>query len=107
VIARIWRGAVRAEDGDEYVAYLENTGVSGYASTPGNRGVWMLRRDEGDRTQFLMFTLWDSMDSVKGFAGDDPEVAVYYPEDDRFLVEREDIVRHYEVARHVAPESPS
>jgi heme-degrading monooxygenase HmoA len=99
VIARIWRGAVRSEDGDTYVDYLEDTGVKGYASTRGNRGVWMLRREEGDRTQFLMFTLWDSMDSVKAFAGEDPEKAVYYPEDDRFLVEREDIVRHYEVVR--------
>jgi heme-degrading monooxygenase HmoA len=105
MIARIWRGAVRSEDGDAYVEYLEETGVKEYAQTPGNRGVWMLRRDEGDRTQFLMFTLWDSMDAVKGFAGDEPETAVYYPEDDRFLVEREDVVRHYEVARHVVAKS--
>jgi heme-degrading monooxygenase HmoA len=102
VIARIWRGAVRAQDRDAYVDYLDQTGMKEYAETPGNRGVWMLRRDEGDRTEFVMFTLWDSMDAVKGFAGGEPETAVFYPEDDRFLVERENIVRHYEVARVVA-----
>jgi hypothetical protein len=48
-----------------------------------------------------MFTLWDSMDAVKAFAGDRPEVAVYYPEDDRYLVERGEFVSHYEVAAHL------
>jgi len=44
VIARIWRGAVRAEDGDAYVAYIEATGLREYRATPGNRGAWLLRR---------------------------------------------------------------
>ena len=57
----------------------------------------MLRRDEGERSEFVMVTLWDSMDAVKGFAGDDPDKAVYYPEDDRFLVERDLTVRHFQV----------
>jgi hypothetical protein len=38
------------------------------------------------------------MDAVKAFAGDDPERAVFYPEDDRFLIERDLTVAHYEVA---------
>ena len=47
MIARIWQGAVRAADGNAYASYMEGTGVAGYAKTPGNRGVWMLRRDTG------------------------------------------------------------
>ena len=70
MIARIWKGSVRQEDGDAYAQYLHATGVAGYKSTPGNRGVWMLRRDVGDTTEFMMFTLWESLDAVKGFAGD-------------------------------------
>jgi heme-degrading monooxygenase HmoA len=61
----------------------------------------MLRRDVDDQTEFVMFTLWDSMDAVKAFAGDQPEVAVYYPEDDRYLIERGEFVSHYEVAAHL------
>ena len=45
MIARIWKGAVRKQDGDAYADYMQKTGIAGYASTPGNRGVWMLRRD--------------------------------------------------------------
>jgi heme-degrading monooxygenase HmoA len=101
VIARIWRGAVHRSDGDAYAAYLSRTGVEGYVHTPGNRGVWMLRRELGELTEFVMFTLWESLDAVKAFAGDDYETAVFYPEDDRFLVERDLTATHYEVEEEI------
>jgi heme-degrading monooxygenase HmoA len=104
MIARIWRGAVRRRDGDAYAEYMRQTGVPSYAGTPGKRGVWMLRRDVDDRTEFVMFTLWDSLDAVKGFAGEDYETAVFYPEDDRFLVERDLTSTHYEVDTHRPPD---
>jgi heme-degrading monooxygenase HmoA len=97
----MWRGTVAQSDGDTYAQYMRDTGIAEYARTEGNRGVWMLRRDIGDKTEFVMFTLWDSMDAVKQFAGDQPEVAVYYPEDDRYLIERGEFVSHYEVAAQV------
>src|SRR6185312_15838496 len=87
----------RPEDADAYGMYIEETGLAGYAATPGNRGGWLLRRDEPDRTEFVTFTLWDSLGAIRGFAGDDIERAVYYPEDDRYLIERDETVKHYEV----------
>jgi heme-degrading monooxygenase HmoA len=104
MIARIWRGAVAQADGDDYARYMKQTGVAGYLSTPGNRGVWMLRRDVDDKTEFLMFTLWDSMQAIEAFAGSKPEVAVFYPQDDRFLVERETVVSHFEVQTQAMPQ---
>jgi heme-degrading monooxygenase HmoA len=103
VIARIWKGAVRQDDGDAYAEYMQTTGIPGYATAAGNRGVWMLRRDIDDKTEFLMFTLWDSLDAVKAFAGNDYEIAVFYPEDERFLVERDATSSHYLVDTHVSP----
>lgn len=100
MIARIWRGAVRRRDADEYADYIRETGLRGYAETPGNRGAWMLRRDVDDRTEFVTFTIWESLDAVRAFAGDDYETAVYYPEDDRFLVERDSVCSHYSVESH-------
>ncbi|HEX7254889.1 MAG TPA: hypothetical protein VF236_03095 [Gaiellaceae bacterium] len=97
MIARVWKGAIRRADAAAYVEYMRQTGIPGYAETPGNRGVWMLRRDVDDRSEVVMFTLWDSLDAIKAFAGDDYEVAVFYPEDDRFLVERDLRATHYEV----------
>ena len=97
MIARMWRGAVRRDDADAYAEYIANTGMAAYRSTPGNQGAWMLRRDDGDRSEIVTFSLWDSHDSIRAFAGDDMDQAVFYPEDDRFLVERDRTVRHYEV----------
>jgi heme-degrading monooxygenase HmoA len=106
MIARIWRGAVRSSNGDAYAAYMRETGVTGYAATPGNRGGWMLRRDVGDRTEFVMFTLWNSIEAVKAFAGDDYETAVFYPEDDQFLVDRQLTAEHYEIEVEIRPAQP-
>jgi len=100
VIARMWRGAVARADADAYADYMQETGIAGYVSTPGNRGAWMLTRPlEGDLTEFITFSLWDSYDAVRAFAGDEYEVARFYPEDDRYLVERDERCRHWEVAR--------
>jgi heme-degrading monooxygenase HmoA len=97
MIARIWRGVVRRDDADAYVNYIAGTGMAEYRSTPGNQGAWMLRRDDGDRSEIITFSLWESRDSIRAFAGADIDQAVFYPEDDRFLVERDQKVSHYEV----------
>ncbi len=98
----MWKGKVRTPDADAYAAYIAETGFAEYARTPGNRGSWMLQREVGELTEFMTFSLWESLEAVKAFAGDDYETAVYYPEDERFLVERDDTCAHYDV-REAAP----
>jgi heme-degrading monooxygenase HmoA len=97
MIARIWRGTVAADRASEYLEVLHKTGLSEYAATPGCRGIQVLTRTTGDRTLFTIITQWDSLDAVKAFAGDDPEVAVYYPEDDEYLLDRAHTVEHHEI----------
>jgi heme-degrading monooxygenase HmoA len=98
VIARIWRGWVETARVDEYVAYIERTGIAEYRDTPGNLGAQMLTRDLGDgHTEVLTMSWWESPESIHGFAGDDISAAVFYPEDDDFLIGRETTVTHYEV----------
>ena len=99
MIARMWRGWVRTEDRDAYAAYVEDTGMAHYRRTPGNRGAHLLTRDlDGGRTEIVTLSFWDSLDVVSGFAGEDVSRAVFYPEDDRYLVEREVTVTHFDVA---------
>ncbi|HEY9449516.1 MAG TPA: hypothetical protein VIQ74_13705 [Gemmatimonadaceae bacterium] len=101
MIARTWRGATSAADADEYLAYLHETGFSKYRATPGNVAVYGLRRTidgpDGPRAEFLLVSLWESMDAMRNFAGSDPARAVFYPRDDHFLVDRDEHVNHYEV----------
>lgn len=97
MIARTWHGVVRAADADAYYAYLLRTGIPDYQATPGNRGVQVLRRQDGEHTHFLLISLWESYDAISAFAGEPIDAARYYPEDRAFLVELEPTVTHYEV----------
>lgn len=106
MIARAWGGAVRASDADAYLDYLHATGLAAYRATPGNRGLLALRRLDGDRAEFLLLTLWESEEAIRRFAGEDIERAVFYPEDDRFLVARDERVRHFEVVLQAEEATP-
>ena len=105
MIARVWSGVTKAEDADEYLGYLHETGLAEYARTPGHRRTITMRRIADGRAEFVLVTLWDSLDAVRAFAGADLERAVFYPEDDRFLVARDDRVTHYGVVDHQPAES--
>jgi heme-degrading monooxygenase HmoA len=97
MIARIWHGVTPASMADEYCDYLNQTGLADYHSTPGNRGVYLLRRIVGAQAHFLTLTFWESEEAIRVFAGEDIEKARYYPEDARFLLELEEGVQHYTV----------
>jgi len=49
-------------------------------------------------------SFWESLEVIKAFAGSDPERARYYPEDERFLLDFEPNVEHYEVLVDSFPE---
>jgi heme-degrading monooxygenase HmoA len=102
MIARVWRGVVRTPDADAYAEYIRETGFAEYGRTPGNRGAWLLRRDEDGTTEFVTLSLWESLAAIRAFAGDDIEAAVLYPEDERYLV-GESTIAHYDVADQIAP----
>lgn len=68
-----------------------------YCSVPGLQKLFFTRRDEGDVSHFLLLTIWDSIDAVKKFAGENPEFAKYYPEDDDYLLEKEKHSQNYRV----------
>jgi heme-degrading monooxygenase HmoA len=103
MIARIWQGAVHRDDADVYADYVRDTGFTAYGETPGNQGAWLLRRDDGDRTEFLTLSMWESVEAIRAFAGEDIDAAVLYPEDERYLIDGKSAVTHYEVADQVRP----
>ncbi len=96
IITRIWHGVTAAEHADEYLEYLERTGVADYKKTEGNYGVEILRRIDGDKCHFWTVTKWDTFESIKKFAGEDYERARYYSEDEKYLLEFEPNVIHCE-----------
>jgi heme-degrading monooxygenase HmoA len=101
MIARTWTGTVRTADAHEYADYIRDTGFAEYGQTAGNRGAWLLRREQEDTTTFITLSLWDSLDAIRAFAGEDIEAAVLYPEDERYLINGESSIAHYQVDDHI------
>ena len=97
MVVRVWRGATRLTDADAYLEYLDRTGHAAYERTAGHRRTVTLRRLQAERAEFMVLSYWDSLEAIRDFAGPDIERAVFYPEDDRYLVEREDRVAHFDV----------
>jgi len=96
MIARIWHGATPLSKGDEYLKLMREVAIPDYRSVPGNQGAYVLRRTDGDKTHFLMLTFWESLESIRKFAGDDVQKAKYYDFDVDFLLELEPTSAHYE-----------
>ncbi len=97
MIVRLWHGRTNTSKADEYAEFMKERAAPDYGSVDGLMKLYFLRRTEEDAAHFLLVTLWDSMESVKKFAGEHPEKAKYYPEDDAFLLEKEETSALYEV----------
>lgn len=95
LIQRRWTGRIRTADAGPYLAYIARTGAMDYAATPGNVGFRLFSRDLGDgTTEVVTLSWWRSLDAIRRFAGEDIDRALYYPEDDRFLIDRPERVEH-------------
>lgn len=98
MIARIWRAWTASWDADAYAAHLSATTVPQLREAAGNLAAYLLRRADGDSTEFAILSLWQSMDAVRAMAGEDVEQVEPHPEDARFLVRLDPAVVHYEIA---------
>ena len=103
MIARIWRGATPLFKADDYFRYMKKTGLKESTGVKGNCGVLILRKDHQERAEFHFISLWESMDVIKKFSGSDVTKAVYYPEDEDYLIEMEPNVAHHRVLANLSP----
>ena len=97
MIGRIWHGRIRSTDVEAYRRYIGDSGLADYRSTPGNLGAYMLTRVDGEVAHVMTVSFWDSVDSIRAFAGDDVTRARYYPRDTEFLLEFPERVQHWTV----------
>lgn len=97
MILRRWRGAVRPENAANYLEYQNSTGVREYRQTSGNRGVFILTRPVDGLIEVVTLSLWDGMDAVRAFAGENPHQAKFYPGDETLLAQKDAHADHYTV----------
>jgi heme-degrading monooxygenase HmoA len=69
MIARLWHGWTKAADADTYQAALLNTILPDMQRVKGYHGGHVLRKENGDETEFVVLTFWESLAAVKQFAG--------------------------------------
>lgn len=96
-IMRTWHGEVSLEKADTYEKFMIQKAAPDYESVAGLKHIYFQRRNEETKAHFLLVTIWDSMESIKQFAGEEPELAKYYVEDDDFLLAKEKYTTMYDI----------
>ncbi len=96
MISRVWHGWTTRGNADAYQAHLEADVLPGIHRVRGYRGAYLLRRDAGEEVEFVTITLFDDMDAVRAFAGEDYERAVIHPVAGKLLSHYDERSVHYE-----------
>lgn len=96
MISRVWHGWTTRENAKAYETLLRNEVLPGIHRVRGFKGAQLLRRDLRDEVEFVTITLFDSLEAVREFAGEDYEVAVILPEAHRLLARFDARSAHYE-----------
>jgi heme-degrading monooxygenase HmoA len=97
MIARYWRGWTKPQDVEAYEALLKGKVLPGLRTIEGYRGGYVLRREDADEVEFVVVNFFDSLESVRRFAGEDYCTPVFEPEARALLSRIEPQATHYEV----------
>jgi hypothetical protein len=104
MINRIWHGWTTPENADVYESLLKKEIFAGIQNRdiPGCKGIKLLRRIVGDEVEFITIMLFDSIDAVRDFAGEDYEASVVPPEARAVLSRFDDRSQHYEIREELS-----
>jgi heme-degrading monooxygenase HmoA len=97
MIARHWRGLADTKYVDRYIEHLRSQTLPQLEAIPGFISASVMRRTLPEGTEFLVVTVWDSLDAIARFSGPDVETAVVPQNVQRWLIEYDRRARHYEV----------
>ena len=98
MIARIWRGWTTPENADAYQRIVSEEVLPGIAARDldGYHGAYLLRRDLDGEVEFATITLFDSLEDVRAFAGEDYEAAYVPPHARAVLARFDERSAHYD-----------
>ena len=102
MIGRVWHGWTKSENADTYERLLREEMFPEIRRIEGSRGAYLLRRDAGTEVEFMTICLFDSLDSVRRFAGPDYETAVLHPKAHALLSRYDAKSAHYQI--RITPE---
>lgn len=97
MIVRMWKGCTQKARAHEYEGFVTENVFPAIERIEGHRGTYLLQRGDKDDVEFVVLTLWDSMDAIKRFAGDEPTRAVVEPEARAILTSFEESIAHFDM----------
>ena len=97
MILRYWRGWTSPRNADLYQKIVSEHVLPGIAARrlDGYSGAYLLRRDLDDEVEFATVMIFDSLDHVRAFAGDDYETAYVPPAARDVLTRFDEKSAHY------------
>ena len=98
MIARIWRGQATNAKADAYFRHVTGTVFPSLKTWPAIAAPGCCGARPTAKRSSSPLTLWESLDSIRAFAGDDIATAIVEPEARAVLADFDDFARHYEVA---------
>jgi hypothetical protein len=101
MIARTWRGWAPRETADDYQRLYESDVAGHLQAVDGFRGARLLRQTDGDEVMFTSMAFFADMASVRGFAGEDYDIAVLGEPARRVLSRWDERVEHHDVAAEI------
>lgn len=103
MIARHWKGICKPEEADNYIEHLQQDTFHKLRDIDGFLYAAILQRDVPQGIEFLIVTHWQAMESIREFAGDNPQQAVVPELVQAMMVEYDPEVTHYEITTEYVP----
>ncbi len=97
VLVRSWSARATAAGAEAYRRHFEDVVQPRLRGVPGHRGAILLRRDDGSEVELCVLTFWESLESIRAFAGCDTTAAVVAEEARTLLEDYDREVRTFEV----------
>jgi hypothetical protein len=101
MICRMWRGWTTPANAGAYDDYLNRElfpRVRADLGSRGYRGYQVLRHDGADEVEFVTMLWFESLDDVRGFAGEAYETPVISEKARTLLARWQDRCEHYQVS---------
>jgi len=97
MISRHWKGIAKPGEADNYIEHLRTDTFPKLSEIDGFITASILKRAVGQGTEFLIITVWESIESIECFAGATADIAVVPESVQAMMIEYDRIVSHYEV----------
>jgi heme-degrading monooxygenase HmoA len=104
MISRHWKGIAKHEKADSYIDHLKNDTFPKLSKISGFIKAFILSRTVELGTEFLIITVWESIEAIRAFAGETADAAVVPAGVEAMMIEYDRKVIHYEVAEDYTPQ---